>query len=168
MLLTLPRITINTSCQCTTTFLSVLFMVRDSDKIATATPVSKSSCYASQALISYSMLPQSTFSCELHCTFEGRTAHTDRTLAFRIKPGFTLSRPRMSMIEITTFMFVLGFITLVRETALGFQEMQLFLDPTTGNVWSSYRTKVVILVVTAFTRLMVRLHDSPIPSAPLN
>ena len=74
----------------------------------------------------------------------------------------------MSMIGITTFMFVLGSITLVLETALGFQEMQLFLDPTAGNVWSSYRTKVVILVVTTFTRLMVRLQDSPMPSAPLN
>ena len=71
MLLTLlrllPRITMNTSRQCTTTFLSVSYMVRDSDKrLAAATPVSESSCSASQVSISYSTLHRSTSSCELH------------------------------------------------------------------------------------------------------
>ena len=74
----------------------------------------------------------------------------------------------MFMFGITTFMFFLGIITLVLETALGFQEMQLFLDPTAGNVWSSYRTNIIIAVGATFTRLMVRLHDSPIPPTPLN
>ena len=72
------------------------------------------------------------------------------------------------MFGITTFMFVLGIILLVLETALGFQQMQLFLDPTAGNVWSSYRTNVINAVGATFTRLMVRLHDVPIPSSPLN
>ena len=72
------------------------------------------------------------------------------------------------MFGITTFMFVLGIILLVLETALGFQQMQLFLDPTAGSVWSSYRTNVINAVGATLTRLMVRLRDAPIPSAPLN
>jgi hypothetical protein len=66
------------------------------------------------------------------------------------------------MFGITTFMFALGIIALVLETAFGFQQMQLFLDPTTTNVWSSYRTNVIIAVGATITRLMVRLHDPPI------
>ncbi|KAF8266937.1 hypothetical protein EI94DRAFT_1802332 [Lactarius quietus] len=49
------------------------------------------------------------------------------------KPGFTSSPPRVFMFGVTTFMFVLGIIAMVLETALGFQQMQLFLDPTSGN-----------------------------------
>ena len=68
----------------------------------------------------------------------------------------------MFMFGITTFMFVLGIIALVLETALGFQQTQLFLDPTAGNVWSSYHTNVIIAVGATITRIMVRLHDAPI------
>ncbi|KAH9032256.1 hypothetical protein EDB85DRAFT_2289811 [Lactarius pseudohatsudake] len=78
------------------------------------------------------------------------------------KSGFTLSRPRMFMLGTTTFMFVLGIIALVLlalETSLGFQQMQLFLDPTAGNVWSSYRTNVIIAVGATITRLMYILSD---------
>ena len=60
------------------------------------------------------------------------------------------------MFGITTFMFVLGIIALVLETAFGFQQMQLLLDPTAGNAWSSARTNVIIAVGATITRLMVR------------
>jgi len=63
------------------------------------------------------------------------------------------------MFGITTFMFALGIIALVLETAFGFQQMQLFLDPTTTNVWSSYRTNVIIAVGATITRLMYILSD---------
>lgn len=75
---------------------------------------------------------------------------------FRRKPGFTSSPPRMFMFGTTTFMFILGIIALVLETTLGFQQMQLFLNPDAGGVWSSYRTNVVIAVGATITRLMVR------------
>ncbi len=69
------------------------------------------------------------------------------------------------MFGITTFMFVLGIIALVLETSLGFQQMQLFLDPTAGNIWSSNRTNVIIAVGATISRLMVRLHGASMPSA---
>ena len=69
------------------------------------------------------------------------------------------------MFGITTFMFVLGIITLVLETVLGFQQMKLFLDPPSVIVWSPYRINVIIAT---FSRLTVRRHDAPIPSAPVN
>jgi hypothetical protein len=53
-------------------------------------------------------------------------------------------------------MFILGIIALVLETTLGFQQMQLLLDPSAGGLWSSYRTNVVIAVGATITRLMVR------------
>ena len=63
-------------------------------------------------------------------------------------------------------MFVLGFVTLVMETSLGFHAMKLTLfDPTAGNDWSIYCANIVLGVL---SRLMVRLLDTPIPSAPLN
>ena len=71
------------------------------------------------------------------------------------------------MFGITTFMFVLGFITLVLETAFGFQQMQLLLGPTDGNGFS-YRTDVLNVVGATVTRLMVRLHNAPILSALVN
>jgi hypothetical protein len=71
----------------------------------------------------------------------------------------------MIMFGITTFMFVLGIIALVLETALGFQQMQLFLNPSGTNVWSSYHINVIIAVGGTITRLMVRSHS--IPSARL-
>src|ERR1700677_2930019 len=77
-------------------------------------------------------------------------------MAFRRKPGFTSSTPRMFMFGTTTFMFILGIIALVLETTLGFQQMQLFLNPDASGVWSSYRTNVVIAVGATITRLMVR------------
>ena len=55
-------------------------------------------------------------------------------------------------------MFILGIIALVLETALGFQQMQLFLDPSASNIWSSYHTNVIIAVGATITRLMVRSH----------
>ncbi|KAH9058116.1 hypothetical protein EDB87DRAFT_952879 [Lactarius vividus] len=76
------------------------------------------------------------------------------------RPGFTSSPPRMFMFGITTFMFLLGVIALVLETALGFQQMQLFLDPTAGNIWSSNRTNVIIAVGATITRLMYILSDT--------
>ena len=69
------------------------------------------------------------------------------------------------MFGITTFMFILGIIVMVLETALGFQQMQLFLDPMSGNVWSSNRTNVIIAVGATITRMMVRLHDVSMSSA---
>ena len=74
----------------------------------------------------------------------------------------------MFMFGITTFIFVLGIIMLVLETATVIQQMQSFLYPTAVNVWSSYRTKSIIVVGGTFTRLMVPLYDAPISSAPLN
>ncbi|KAI9450474.1 hypothetical protein BJY52DRAFT_1356565 [Lactarius psammicola] len=75
------------------------------------------------------------------------------------KPSFTSSRPRMFMFGITTFAFVLGIISLVLEKALGFQQMQLFLDPTADGVWSSDRITVVFTVEATITRLMYILSD---------
>jgi hypothetical protein len=69
------------------------------------------------------------------------------------------------MFGITTFMFILGIIAMVLETALGFQQMQLFLDPTSGNVWSSNRTNVIIAVGATITRMMVRPRDVSMSSA---
>ncbi|KAH8993736.1 hypothetical protein EDB92DRAFT_1944426 [Lactarius akahatsu] len=75
------------------------------------------------------------------------------------KPDFTSSRPRMSMFGITTFMFVLGIIALVIETALLFQEIQavfrfLFDLPTPGNLWSEHHINVALAVKATATRLM--------------
>ena len=52
-------------------------------------------------------------------------------------------------------MFVLGLIALVLETALEFQQMQLFLDPTSGGIWSSMDTNIIIAVGATITRIMV-------------
>jgi Na+/H+ antiporter NhaC len=65
------------------------------------------------------------------------------------------------MFWITTLMFVLGLIALVLETALGFQQMQLFLDPTSGGIWSSMDTNIIIAVGATITRIMVRLGTAP-------
>ncbi|KAH9014605.1 hypothetical protein EDB83DRAFT_2529292 [Lactarius deliciosus] len=75
------------------------------------------------------------------------------------KPGFTSSRPRMTMFAITTFMFALGIIALVIETALLFQEIQvvfgfLFDLPTPGNLWSGRHINVALAVKATATRLM--------------
>ncbi len=69
------------------------------------------------------------------------------------------------MFGITTFMFILGIIALVLERALGFQYMQLLLDPTAANIWPSYRFLVVSILEATIARLMVRLHDPSMPSA---
>jgi len=71
----------------------------------------------------------------------------------------------MFMFGITTFMFILGIIALVLERALGFQYMQLLLDPTAANIWPSYRFLVVSILEATIARLMVRLHDPSMPSA---
>jgi hypothetical protein len=63
------------------------------------------------------------------------------------------------MFSITTFMFVLGLIALVLETALGFQQMKLFFDPTSGGIWSSTDTNIIIAVGATITRIMVRLVE---------
>ncbi|KAH8991860.1 hypothetical protein EDB86DRAFT_3180766 [Lactarius hatsudake] len=70
----------------------------------------------------------------------------------------------MSMFAITTFMFVLGIIALVIETALLFQEIQvvfgfLFDLPTPGNIWSEHHTNVALAVKATATRLMYILSD---------
>ncbi|KAH9032261.1 hypothetical protein EDB85DRAFT_1260656 [Lactarius pseudohatsudake] len=75
------------------------------------------------------------------------------------KPGFTSSRPRMFMFGITTFMFALAIVALVLRTALGFQEMQLFLGNTSASTWSFYRLFVVFLVEGTIARLMYILSD---------
>jgi hypothetical protein len=66
----------------------------------------------------------------------------------------------MFMYGITTFTFVLGIIELVLYLSLGFQEAQLFLNPSAGNLWSSYHANVIDAVGATITRLMVRLHDA--------
>ncbi|KAH8991863.1 hypothetical protein EDB86DRAFT_1532648 [Lactarius hatsudake] len=81
------------------------------------------------------------------------------------EPGFTSSRPRMSMFAITTFMFVLGIIALVLETTLGFQQTQqsqtpqIFPDPTGANKRSTYLINVVFTVEATITRLVYILSD---------
>ncbi|KAF8466078.1 hypothetical protein DFH94DRAFT_698583 [Russula ochroleuca] len=75
------------------------------------------------------------------------------------KPGFLSSSPRIFMFWITTLMFVLGLIALVLETALGFQQMQLFLDPTSGGIWSSTHTNIIIAVGATITRIMYIVSD---------
>ena len=62
-------------------------------------------------------------------------------------------------------MFILGIITLVLEITVGFGKMQLLLDRTDVDGWSINRIGVVIV---NFSRMMVRLHDAPISSVPLN
>jgi len=61
------------------------------------------------------------------------------------------------MFGITTFMFVLGLIALVLSTTLGFEQMQLLLDSTSGEIWSSTKTNIIIAVGATMTRIMVRL-----------
>jgi hypothetical protein len=61
----------------------------------------------------------------------------------------------MFMLGITTFMFILGLIALVLETALGFQQIHLFLDPTSDGIWSSNHTNIIIAVGATITRIMV-------------
>ncbi|KAH9995256.1 hypothetical protein BJV77DRAFT_1066347 [Russula vinacea] len=75
------------------------------------------------------------------------------------QPGFLSSSPRIFMFSITTLMFVLGLIALVLETALEFQQMQLFLDPTSGGIWSSMDTNIIIAVGATITRIMYILSD---------
>ena len=69
------------------------------------------------------------------------------------------------MLGTTTFMFVLGFITLVLQTVLGFQQQVLLSLTQADDVQLFNGVNVAIIV---FSRLMVRRHDNPIPSAPLN
>ena len=56
-------------------------------------------------------------------------------------------------------MFVMGLIALVLETALNFHQMKLFLDPTSGGIWSSTDTNIIIAVGATITRIMVRLVE---------
>jgi hypothetical protein len=64
----------------------------------------------------------------------------------------------MFMFEITTLTFVLGIIDLVLYLSPGFQQAQLFLDPSASNMWSSYHANVIDAVGATIARLMVRLH----------
>ncbi|KAN0141232.1 hypothetical protein V8E53_000988 [Lactarius tabidus] len=82
-----------------------------------------------------------------------------RPPGLRRKPGFTSSSPRMFMFGITTFTFVLGITELVLYLSLGFQQAQLFLDPSAGDVWSSYHTNVIDAVGATIARLMYILSD---------
>ncbi|KAI0300032.1 hypothetical protein B0F90DRAFT_1817829 [Multifurca ochricompacta] len=75
------------------------------------------------------------------------------------RPGLSSSPPRIFMLGMTTFMFILGLIALVLETVLGFQQMKLFLDPTSSGIWSSSRTNVVIAVGATITRMMYISSD---------
>jgi len=63
------------------------------------------------------------------------------------------------MFGITTFMFVLGLIALVLSTTLGFQQMQLLLDSTSGEIWSSTKTNIIIAVGATMTRIVFILSD---------
>jgi hypothetical protein len=63
------------------------------------------------------------------------------------------------MLGITTFMFILGLVALVLETALGFQQTQLFLNPASGGIWSSTDTNIIIAVGATITRIMVRHRE---------
>ncbi|KAI0287748.1 hypothetical protein BC826DRAFT_1042313 [Russula brevipes] len=63
------------------------------------------------------------------------------------------------MFAVTTFMFALCLITLVFETALGLQQIQFLLDPTSGGIWSSTQTNVIIAVSTTISRVMYILSD---------
>ncbi|KAI9429369.1 hypothetical protein BJY52DRAFT_128223 [Lactarius psammicola] len=65
------------------------------------------------------------------------------------KPGFTSSRPRMFMFGITTFMFILGIVALVIETAIVLQPL--------GSSAQSYSTKLITMAI--ITRLMYILSD---------
>ena len=56
-------------------------------------------------------------------------------------------------------MFILGLIALVLETALEFQQMELLLDQTSGGIWSSTNTNIIIAVGATITRIMVRLVE---------
>ena len=56
-------------------------------------------------------------------------------------------------------MFMLGLIALVLETALDFQQMKLFIDPTSGGIWSSTNTNIITAVGATITRIMVRLVE---------
>ncbi|KAI9439102.1 hypothetical protein H4582DRAFT_2056943 [Lactarius indigo] len=73
------------------------------------------------------------------------------------------ARLQMFMFGTTTFMFILGIIVLVLETAFGFQQMQLFLYSTDDNVWPiawpSGRIGAVFIVVETIRRLMYILSD---------
>ena len=148
----LPCITLNTSRQCTKTFLSVSYMVSYSDK--------KLGSFLSHYDLRQRRLYRTLRYLGLHppvsfiCAFEGRTTHADSNVAFRSRPGFTSSPPRKFMFGMTTSMFVLGITTLVLETTVGFQQTQLYLDLTGGDLWISYRTNIA---VATFSRLMVRL-----------
>jgi hypothetical protein len=70
------------------------------------------------------------------------------------------------MLAVTAFMFALGLITLVFETALGLQQIQLLLDPTGGGIWSSTQTNVIIAVWTTISRVMVRLGRVQLNACP--
>jgi hypothetical protein len=95
--------------------------------------------------------------------FESNLGETDlENDTVRGKPGFLSSPPRIFMFSITTFMFALGLIALVLETALNFQQMKLFLDPTSGGIWSSTDTNIIIAVGATITRIMVRLVERSI------
>ena len=73
-------------------------------------------------------------------------------------------------------MFILGIITLVLEITAGFVDMQSTLYPTDVEGWSISDTAEIEgwsitrmgIVIVNFSRLMVRLHDAPISSVPLN
>jgi hypothetical protein len=65
------------------------------------------------------------------------------------------------MLGITTLMFILGLVALVLETALGFQQMHLILDQTSGGIWSSTRTNIIIAIGATITRVMVGFIRGP-------
>jgi hypothetical protein len=77
-------------------------------------------------------------------------------MAFRKKPGFTSSPPRMFMFGITTFMFALGIIALVLATLLGCQLMKAILADS--DLGSSFLISSAVWAT--ITRLMVRLNNT--------
>jgi hypothetical protein len=76
-------------------------------------------------------------------------------MAFRKKPGFTSSPPRMFMFGITTFMFALGIIALVLATLLGCQLMKAILADS--DLGSSFLISSAVWAT--ITRLMYLLSD---------
>ncbi|KAI9449525.1 hypothetical protein F5148DRAFT_1247327 [Russula earlei] len=54
--------------------------------------------------------------------------------------------PRLFMLVVTTAMFALGFIALVLETSLAYQQFTLLLRPSRGSLWSTSKTNTVTAV----------------------
>ncbi|KAI0259774.1 hypothetical protein BC834DRAFT_1035748 [Gloeopeniophorella convolvens] len=75
------------------------------------------------------------------------------------RDGLLRSTPRMFMLCVTSTMFILGLVALVLETTLGLQQIIIQLNPSSGSIWSSHRTDVVIAVGATITRIIYIMSD---------